>query len=127
MGQSTIQVSIGFQDENLSAEERHQAATLLLEQLNDWETIKVSRVAESSPDDSKAGLGFLLGWLMAEVKDKANAKKLLSFLGNRLSGKSIEMEIEVTETGKKLQLKVSNQEEMKAAIAEAERFIQSLP
>ena len=51
-----------------------------------------------------------------------NGKKVLGFLGNRLAGKSIELEVEGN--GRKLKVKASNQEELRSVIAEAERFIQ---
>jgi hypothetical protein len=47
---------------------------------------------------------------------------LLGFLGDRLSGKTIELEVEGN--GKKLKVKASSREELQAAIAEAEKFIQ---
>ncbi len=45
----------------------------------------------------------------------------MKFLGDRLSGKTIEME--VTANGKSLKVKVGNQAELTAAVQEAEQFI----
>ena len=118
---SNFQVTIGFTDESLSADEREAAAVRLGEQLREMDEVeKISRVAEIAPDGSK-GLGFLTGFLMAEV-NTGNGKKLLGFLGDRLSGKTIELEVEGN--GRKLKVKASSREELEMAIAQAEKFIQ---
>ncbi|NJM48508.1 MAG: hypothetical protein HC860_21975 [Alkalinema sp. RU_4_3] len=63
-----FQVTIGFSDTALSDEERDTAAVRLMEQLRDLDEIEaVGRVSEVAPDGSKSGLGFLTGFLMAEV------------------------------------------------------------
>ncbi|MDJ0575553.1 MAG: hypothetical protein QNJ65_10360 [Xenococcaceae cyanobacterium MO_234.B1] len=48
-------------------------------------------------------------------------KQFMGFLGERLSGKTIEME--VTANGKSLKVKVSNQTELTAAVQATEQFI----
>jgi hypothetical protein len=117
---SNVLVKIGFVDADWDAEERGVAAQSLLRSLRDLDGLEsVGRVPELAPDGSK-GMGFLTGWLMAQVNQE-NAKKLLGFLGDRLSGKTIELEVEGN--GKKLKVKASSREELKAAIAEAEKFI----
>ena len=118
---SNFQVTIGFTDESLSADERETAAVRLGEQLREMDEVeKISRIAEVAPDGSK-GLGVLTGFLMAEV-NTGNGKKLLGFLGDRLSGKTIELEVEGN--GRKLKVKASSREELEMAIAQAEKFIQ---
>ena len=118
---SNFQVMIGFTDESFSADERETAALRLGEQLRELDEVeKIGRVAEIAPDGSK-GLGFLTGFLMAEVNG-VNGKKLLGFLGDRLSGKTIELEVEAN--GRKLKVKASSREELEMAIAQAEKFIQ---
>ena len=118
---SSIQVTIGFTDESLSEDERETAALQLGEQLRDLDEVeKICRIPEIAPDGSK-GLGFLTGFLMAEVNPE-NGKKLFGFLGDRLSGKTIELEVEGN--GKKLKVKASSREELEMAIAQAEKFIQ---
>jgi hypothetical protein len=120
MDSSNVLVKIGFVDADWDAEERGVAAQSLLRSLRDLDGLEsVGRVPELAPDGSK-GMGFLTGWLMAQVNQE-NAKKLLGFLGDRLSGKTIELEVEGN--GKKLKVKASSREELKAAIAEAEKFI----
>jgi hypothetical protein len=119
--QSLFQMTIGFQDADLSDEERDGLAVRLMEQLRELDGVEVGRVPEVAPDGSKSGLGFLAGLLMAEV-NKENGKKLLGFLGDRLSGKMIELEVEGN--GKKLKVKASSREELQMAITQAEKFIQ---
>ena len=121
---SNFQVTIGFTDESLSADERETEALRLGEQLREMDEVeKVGRIAEVAPDGSK-GLGFLTGFLRVDVNIE-NGKKLLGFLGflgNRLSGKTIEIEVEGN--GRKLKVKASSREELEMAIAQAEKFIQ---
>jgi hypothetical protein len=83
---SSIQVTIGFTDESLLDDERETAALQLGEQLRDLDEVeRICRVPEIAPDGSK-GLGFLTGFLMAEV-NPANGKKLFGFLGIGFLGK----------------------------------------
>ena len=117
---SNVRVTIGFVDEDWDPEERETAAQNLLRSLQDLDEVEVGRVTEVAPDGSK-GLGFLPGLLMMQVNQE-NGKKLLGFLGDRLSGKTIELEVEGN--GKKLKVKASSREELQMAIAEAEKFIQ---
>jgi hypothetical protein len=118
---SNVRVTIGFVDADWDAAERETAAQNLRRSLQDLDGLEsVERVPEIAPDGSKAALGFLTGLLMAEV-NKDNAKKLFGFLGNRLAGKTIELEVEGN--GKKLKVKASTEAELKMAIAAAEKFI----
>ena len=72
---SNFQVTIGFTDESLSADERETAAVRLGEQLREMDEVeKISRVAEIAPDGSK-GLGFLTGFLMAEEIGRASCRE----------------------------------------------------
>jgi hypothetical protein len=117
---SSVRVTIGFVDADWEQDERETAAQNLLRSLQDLDGVEsVGRVPEIAPDGSK-GLGFLTGLLMAEVNQE-NAKKLFGFLGNRLVGKTIELEVEGN--GKKLKVKAGNEAELKMAIAAAEKFI----
>ncbi len=117
---SDVRVTIGFVDADWDAEEREVAAQNLLRSLEDVDGVEsVGRVPEIAPDGSK-GLGFIRGLLMAQVNQE-NAKKLFGFLGNRLVGKTIELEVEGN--GKKLKVKAGNEAELKMAIAQAQKFI----
>ena len=117
---STFRVTIGFTDEMATDDERETAALRLRKQLGDLELDNISRVPEVAPDGSKE-LGFLTGFLMTKL-NTGNAKKLFEFLSDRLSGKTIELEVEGN--GEKLKVKASSREELQLAIAEAEKFIQ---
>ncbi len=75
---------------------------------------------EKVPEGSKALGGFLLGMLQAEVS-LANVKNLLGFVGDRLSGKPIEMEVEAN--GRKLKVKASSKQELLVAIQAAKDFV----
>ena len=117
--QDLFRLTIAFMDPD--SDQREAEALKLLPQLKAMDEMEsVERVATVTPEGAK-GLGFLPGWLMAEV-NLENGKQVLGFLGNRLVGKSIELEVEGN--GRKLKAKASNQEELRAVIAEAERFIQ---
>ena len=119
---SNIKLTIAFADLDLDAEERDEQAQQLMSELKQIDEVEtVDRVLDPNPPEgNKAIGGFLVGLLMAEV-NVANAKNLMGFLGDRLSGKTIELEVEGN--GKKLKVKASSRDELKAAIAEAERFI----
>jgi hypothetical protein len=119
---SNIKLTIAFADLDLDAEERDEQAQQLMSELKQIDEVEtVDRVLDPNPPEgNKAIGGFLVGLLMAEV-NVVNAKNLMGFLGDRLSGKTIELEVEGN--GKKLKVKASSREELKAAIAEAERFI----
>jgi hypothetical protein len=118
--QDIVTITIAFTDPELEPTEREEEALKLLPQLRDLDEVEaVERVSQPTPEGGK-GLGFIPGWLTAQVTVE-NGKKLLGFLGGRLAGKTIEIEVEGN--GKKLKVKASNQDELKVAIAEAERFI----
>jgi hypothetical protein len=122
MDSSIIQVKIGFVAADWKQDEREVAAQNLLRLLKGLDGLEsVERVFALAPEGSKAGvLGILPGLLMAQV-NKENVQKLFGFLGNRLSGKTIEFEVEAN--GKKLKVKASSQAEMDIAIAAALKFI----
>lgn len=120
---TTVKVTIGFEDQTLDSEERDAEAQNLLNQLRDLDEIEqVDRVLDPNPPAGNKALGgFLVGLLTAEV-NAANAKKLMGFLGDRLSGKPIELAVEAN--GKKLTVKAYSQEELTAAIEAAQKFVE---
>lgn len=119
---STIKVSITFNDPELDSEEREEQAQRLITELRQMDEVEdVGRVLDPSPPEgNKAIGGFLAGLLTAQVNGK-NAGKLLGYLGNRLGGKPIEMEVEGN--GKKLTVKVYSREELAAAVIAAKEFL----
>jgi hypothetical protein len=86
------------------------------------EVEKVDCVRDPNPPEGNKALGgFLVGLLTAEVSAK-NAKKLFGFLGDRLGGKPIELEVEAN--GKKLKVSAHSREELEAAIKAAQDFVE---
>jgi hypothetical protein len=119
---STIKVSITFNDPELDSEEREEQAQRLMAELRQMDEVEeVGRVLDHNPPEgNKAIGGFLAGLITVQVNGK-NAGKLLGYLGDRLGGKPIEMEVE--ENGKKLTVKVYSREELAAAVIAAKEFL----
>jgi hypothetical protein len=121
-GDSSIKITIAFNDPDLDTEEQEQEAQKLLNQLRELDEVEeVDRVRDPNPPEGNKALGgFLVGMLTAEVS-LANVKKLMGFLGDRLGGKPIELSVEAN--GKKLTVKAHSREELEAAIKLAQEFI----
>ncbi len=121
---SNVQITIAFDDPDLDPEERDEQAQQLISELREIDEVEmVDRVLDPNPPEgNKAFGGFLAGLLMAEV-NAANAKKLMGFLGDRLGGKPIELEVEAN--GKKLKVKAHSREELESAIKAAQDFVAS--
>jgi hypothetical protein len=123
LSESNIKLVIRLADPDLDTDEKDAGIQNLLMQLEDVEGVEVSRVLDPDPPSgNKAMGGFLVDMLTAEV-DFASVKNLLSFLGDRLTGKSIELEVEAN--GKKLKVKANSRTELEAAIKAAQDFIAS--
>jgi hypothetical protein len=117
-----VRLTIGFNDPNLDIEERDRDSLRLIAELREIREVEeVGRISDLNMlPGSKAFGGFLTGLLTAEVNPK-NAKSLFSFLSDRLSGKSIELEVEAN--GKKLKVSANSREELETAIKAAQNFI----
>jgi hypothetical protein len=117
-----IKLMINFSDSNLSTDERDDEAQRLLNELKNMDEIEsIDRVLDPNPPEGNKAIGaWLAGILMAEV-NITNAKAVLGYLGNRLGGKPIELELEAN--GRKLKVKAHSQEELTAAIEAAKNFI----
>lgn len=117
-----VKLLIHFNDPDLDAEERDEEAQKLLSQMKILDEVeRIDRVHDLNPPEGNKSLGgFLVGMLTAEVS-AANIKALFEFLGDRLSGKTIEMEVEAN--GRKLKVKASSQAELLAAIHAANEFV----
>lgn len=122
MNEYNVKLTITLKDSNLDEEELDEITQNLLHQMSELEEVKVERVLDPSPPERCKGAGFLVGMLTAEVNAK-NIKAALGFLSDRLSGKTIEMEVEAN--GRKLKVKTSSQQELLAAIQAAQQFIAS--
>jgi hypothetical protein len=120
---SNVTLTIAFNDPDLDAEEQDEQAQQLLTELRQMDEVEtVDRIVDPNPPEgNKAIGGFLVGLLMAEVSVD-NAKKLMGFLGDRLSNQPIELSVEAN--GKKLSVKASSREELEAAIKAAQDFIE---
>lgn len=119
---SNFKVTIGFNDPDSDPEDREIEAQKLFNQLKESDEVEsVARILDPDPPKGNKALGgFLMGMLTAEV-NPANVKNVIGFLGDRLSGKAIEMEVEAN--GKKLKVKASSQAELMAAIEAAQKFV----
>ena len=120
--ESTIKLAIAFNDPDLEPEERDEQAQRFLAELKQVDEVEsVERLLDPNPPEGNKSLGgFLVGILLAEV-NPANGKKLLGFLGDRLSNKVIELSVEAN--GRKLTVKAHSREELEAAIKAAQDFI----
>jgi hypothetical protein len=121
-----IKLTIGFNDLGLDLEERDRESLRLISELREIDEVeKVERIPDAKmPAMSKAFGGFLMGLLTAEVNPK-NIKSVFRFLGDRLGGKSIELEVEAN--GRRLKVSAGSREELKAAIQAAQAFISGHP
>jgi hypothetical protein len=119
---SNVKLTINFNDPDLDSEEREDQAQQLIAELKQMDEVEsVDRVEDPNPPEgNKAIGGLLVGLLMAEV-NVANAQKLMGYLGDRLGGKPIELEVEAN--GKKLKVSAHSREELEAAITAAQKFV----
>lgn len=119
---SNVKLTIALTNLDLDAEEQEREARNLLREIQDLDVESAELVAVTeTPEGSKSIGGFLVGVLQTEVS-LANFKQLLGFLRDRLSNKSIELEVEAN--GKKLKVKASSQQELVMAIEQAQKFIE---
>ena len=107
----------GLEDKDLQAETEKLLPQI--KEIDGVERVNLVTVAEA-PLGSKALGPFSLGRLKAMV-DPAKMKVLFDFLGDRINGKTIELDVEANY--KKLKLKVDNQEELVTAIETAQKFV----
>ena len=117
-----IKLTFNFNDPDLTPEERDEQAQRLIAELKDVDEVEaVNRVLDPNPPEGNKALGaILVGLLTAEV-NAANAKRVFGFLGDRLGGKAIELEVEAN--GRKLKVKAQSREELEVAIKAAQDFI----
>jgi hypothetical protein len=119
---SGIKLTFNFNDPALTSDERDEQAQRLMAELKDVDEVEtVNRVLDPNPPEGNKALGgILVGLLMAEVNAE-NAKRVLAFLGDRLGGKAIELEVEAN--GKKLKVKAHSREELVVAMKAAQDFV----
>lgn len=119
---TNVKLTVAFVDLDLDDDERDAEVQKLLVQMRELDEVEaVERTYDPKPPAGNKALGgFLVGLLTAEVSSE-NVKKLFSFLSDRLSNRSIELEVEAN--GRKLKVKASNREELAVAIEAAQKFI----
>ena len=118
---SAIKFTINFNDPDFDDEERDEEVQKLLNQLRDLDDVDAERAIDPNPPAGNKALGgFLVGLLTAEV-NASNAKKLMGFLGDRLSGKTIELKVEAD--GRSLEVTANSQAELEAALNAAKEFL----
>lgn len=120
---SSIKFKIIFNDPELNSEELESQAQILLSQMRELDEVEtVSRPLDLNPPSGTKSVGAALTGLLTAEISRDNSLKLLRFLRERLSNKSIELEVEAN--GKKLKLKASNQKDLEAALSVAQKFVE---
>ena len=122
---SSIRLTIAFNDPDLDREELEEQAQNLLTQMKDLrdagEVEAVDRVLDPNPPEGNKAVGAVLVGLLTAKVNKENVQKVMGFLGDRLGNKAIELEVEAN--GKKLKVKASSREELEVAIEAAQKFV----
>ena len=119
-----ITLTIAFNDPDLKNEDLEEQAQNLFAQMRDLDEIEtVDRVLDPNPPEGNKAVGAILVGLLTAQVNKANAQKLMGFLGDRLGGKPIELEVEAN--GKKMKVSAHSREELVAAIEAAQKFIEA--
>lgn len=120
---SSIELVIDFIDTD--NERRDQAVLWLLEELCQTNEVKHSgRVIDPNPPEgAQAGEGFLVGLLKAEVSF-ANFKKLMEFLRERISHKTIKLKIKAP-SGAELEVETHNRQDFEFAMQQALVFLET--
>jgi len=122
MSETPIKLMITFNDPDLDAEERDEQAQRLMTELRQMDEVNaVDRVLDPNPPEGNKAIGGMLAGLLTAQVSASNAQKLMGFLGDRLGGKPIELEVEAN--GKKLTVKAHSREELEAAIQAAQDFV----
>jgi hypothetical protein len=124
--ESNLKLTINFTDPDLDEEEKDKASQRLLSQLQDLDEVEeVKRVIDLNPPDGNKSIGgFLAGALRAEVKP-SNVRPLFGFLSDRFNSNPLEIEAEFE--GRKLKIKVNNQEELIGALQMLQKFMVDKP
>ncbi|MDJ0775367.1 MAG: sugar ABC transporter permease [Mastigocoleus sp. MO_167.B18] len=119
---SNIKIMISWSEDGLEDKELQAQTQKLIPEIKEVdgvETVNLVTVAEA-PLGSKVFGPFSLGRLKTMV-DPTKIKVLFEFIGDRMNGKAIELDVEANY--KKLKLKVDNEEELVTAVETAQKFI----
>ncbi|NEQ46683.1 MAG: hypothetical protein F6K00_25305 [Leptolyngbya sp. SIOISBB] len=122
-GQQPVKLTISFIDPQLDDDNRDEQAQLFINELCQLGYVDTANRKQNSklPEGSKGVGGMLVGVLTAEVKF-TYAKKLLSFIGNRLSSRPIELEVETQK--RRLKFSVSDHQDLEKAIRLTQEFLE---
>jgi len=110
----TVQLTFAVNDPELDDEERQEIAQKLLRQLKQLDEVeKVGRAEDSNLEEgSRSVLATLVGVLTAEVSVE-NVKKVLGFVGDRLSDKPIIIKVKVGE--QEVEIEAKSRKELEEA------------
>jgi glucose uptake protein GlcU len=110
----TVQLTFAVNDPELDDEERQEIAQKLLRQLKQLDEVeKVGRAQDSNLEEgSRSVLATLVGVLTAEVSID-NVKKVLGFVGDRLSDKPIIIKVKVGE--QEVEIEAKSRKELEEA------------
>jgi hypothetical protein len=122
VNKSNVRLTFNFNDPHLEPQEKDEQVQWFMAELKEMDEIEnVAPVSDPyPPEGNKALSGFLLGMLTAELNIE-NTKKIFRFVGDRLGGKPIQLEVEAN--GKKLKVSAHSREELELAIKAAQEFI----
>jgi len=119
---SNVKLTIAFNDPDLDAGDRDEQAQRLLGELRQLDEVEtVDRVLDPNPPEGNKAIGGILVGLLTTQVSAVNAQKVMGFLGDRLGGKPIELQVE--DNGRKLTVKAHSREELAEAIKAATAFI----
>jgi len=119
---SNIKLAIDFTNPELDADDRDEQAQRLLGELRQLDEVEtVDRVLDPNPPEGNKAIGGILVGLLTTQVSAVNAQKVMGFLGDRLGGKPIELQVE--DNGRKLTVKAHSREELAEAIKAATAFI----
>jgi hypothetical protein len=122
--ESNVKFTITLSNPDLDADEQERETRNLLREIKDLDVESAGLVEVTEiPEGARAIGGFLVGALQAEVTI-SNCYKLLTWLGDRLGNKTIELEVEAN--GKKVKVKANGQKELTAALELAQKFIAAI-
>ncbi|AFZ17136.1 hypothetical protein [Allocoleopsis franciscana] len=110
----TVLLTFAVNDPELDDEERQEIAQKLLRQLKQLDEVeKVGRAEDSNLEEgSRSVLATLVGVLTAEVSVE-NVKKVLGFVGDRLSDKPIIIKVKVGE--QEVEIEAKSRKELEEA------------
>lgn len=119
-----IKLCIYFNDPDWSEEYKDQQAHNLKMDLQDMRVVEdVFFATDQNPPETSKGAGRIIVGKLISLFSFENTASIITSLGERLAGKSVELEIETN--GDSLKIVASNTNELKSILKEAEEFIRA--